>query len=497
MIKYFKYISIAVCMAVLVVSCSKWLTVKPQDGLIRDDYWKTKEQFNAAVIGCYSSLLNTALVKDLFVWGELRADMVASTLYTPTDAVNVMQDNILSSNTFTDWSALYKTINNCNTVLEYGPDVISNDATLTEVQQNAYLAEAHALRALMYFYLMRTFREVPLQLTATSTDAEVQQLAKSPEDTIYSQIIADLKFAQQYAVDTYGDAADNKGRITKSTVFAIEADAYLWEEKYDSCAAACDSVINSQLFGLVPGTSQESWFNSLYFNGNSTEGIFELQFDAQALNPFYSMFTSSSQYIASTDYLSQEVYGLDQTGLQKDIRGDGGSYNGTDGTIIKYAGATGGASITLRTSDQSYAHWIVYRYADVLLMKAEALAYLNRGGESLRLIQTIRDRAQAIDPTLETPDSTSSDDVARYVLDERAREFSFEGKRWYDLLRYAKRNNYANLEVLTEAAIQNAPANLEQTIINKFKDVNSHYLPINADELQADKKLVQNPFYTN
>ena len=497
MIKFFKYILVAAGVSMLMVSCSKWLEVKPQDGIIRDDYWKTKEQFEAAVIGCYSSLLDNALVTDLFVWGELRADMVVSTLNTPVDAVNIMQDNILSSNSFTDWSAVYRTINNCNTVIEYGPTVIKNDPTLTVTQQNAWLAEAYALRGLMYFYLLRTFREVPLQLTATSTDNQVQLLAKSPEDSVYSQIISDLKFAEQNAVETYGVTATDKGRITKNTVFAIEADAYLWENKYDSCAAACDSIINSQRLGLVPSTlSQESWFNTLYYNGNSTESIFEFQFDAQALNPFYNMFTSSTaQYNASTTYLGNDIYGLDLSGLQRDIRGDGGSYAAAGGTLIKYAGATGGTSITLRTQALSYAHWIVYRYADVLLMKAEAMAYLNRGGESLQLIQTIRNRGQAIDLTAETPDSTAADDVARYVLDERAREFSFEGKRWYDLLRYAKRNNYANIDALGQAAIVNAPAYLIQTILNKFKDVNSHYLPISQDELQADPKLVQNPYY--
>ena len=498
MTKLFRYISFSCAALLLLVSCNKWLTVKPQDGLIRDDYWQTKEQLAAAVTGCYESLLNQDLVEDLFVWGEIRADMVASTLRTPDDAVNIMQDNILPSNSFTDWSPVYKTINNCNTVLEYGPDVINKDATLTDSAQNAYLAEAHAIRGLMYFYLLRTFGEVPLQVKAVSTDADVEQLEKSSKQDVYNQIITDLKFAEKYAVRSFGSNDRDKGRITKYAVFAMEADAYLWDDKYDSCVIACDSIINSGLYTLVAGKTQENWFNDLYYTGNSSEGIFELQFDAQALNPFYSMLiTSSNQYIASTDHLSNDIYGLDQTGLAADIRGNNGSYVGTNGTILKYAGASAGEDYTLRTSDESYAHWIVYRYADVLLMKAEALCYLNRGQEALDLINMVRDRGQAIDLTQESEDPSATEDIAKYVLDERAREFAFEGKRWFDLLRYAKRDNYKNLSVLTEAAIINAPKNVIQTIINKYKDVNSHYLPINTDELQADKKLVQNPFYGN
>ncbi|MGF7232513.1 RagB/SusD family nutrient uptake outer membrane protein [Arachidicoccus sp.] len=495
MIKHIKVIFSLILIITVSTSCNKWLEVKPQDGIIRDNYWKTKEQFGAAVIGCYSSLLDPQLVTDLFAWGELRADMVGTTLKTSTDAINIMEGNILSSNSFTDWSVVYRTINDCNTVLEYGPGVIKNDATLTVKQQNAYLAEAHTIRALMYFYLLRTFGEVPLQLSATSTDNEVTQLVKSSQLDVYNQIITDLKFAQQNAVETYGNINTDKGRITKNTVFSIEADAYLWEDKYDSCIAACDSVINSQKYGLVSGTDQSQWFNTLYFNGNSSEGIFEFQFDQQALNPFYNQFISSSKLYVAAPNVSSDIFGLDHSGLQKDIRGDGGSMNAIDGTILKYAAATGGESITLRTADQSFAHWFVYRYADILMMKAEALTWVNRGGEALTLVQTIRDRAHAIDETVETPDSTSADDIAQYILDERAREFAFEGKRWFDVLRFAKRNNYKQLGVLLDVVKKNAPTYLQQTIVNKYKDVRSHYLPINQDELQADKKLIQNPFY--
>lgn len=498
MTKYNKYILFSLLVILLGTSCNKWLTVKPQDGLIRDDYWKTKEQFGAAVTGCYESLLNNQLVTDFFAWGEIRADMVTSTLRTPDDAVKIMQDNILADNSLTDWSAVYSTINNCNTVLQYGPDVMSKDATLSDSLQNSYLAQAHALRGLMYFYLLRTFGEVPLQLTAVSKDSEVQQLAKSSKQEVYNLIISDFKFAEQNAVHSYGSNDKDKGLITKYAVFAMEADAYLWEEKYDSCVIACDSIINSERYALVPGNTQENWFNTLYYTGNSTEGIFEIQFDAQALNPFYNMFTSSSnQFIASTEYLNDAIYGLDQTGLQSDIRGNNGSYVATNGLILKFAGSRAGEDYTLRTSDESYAHWMVYRYADILLMKAEALCYLNRGQEALDLIQLVRTRGKAIDLTQQDIDPSATDDIAKYVLDERAREFSFEGKRWFDLLRYAKRDNYTGLGVLTQAAIVNAPNNMVQTIINKYKDFNSHYLPINSDELLADKKLVQNPFYGN
>ncbi|HTN36963.1 MAG TPA: RagB/SusD family nutrient uptake outer membrane protein [Arachidicoccus sp.] len=494
-----KKILLYTVVAVLIFStntgCNKWLNVEPENGIIRDNYWKTKEQLEAAVVGCYSSLLDNDLVVDMFAWGEMRADMVTSTLKSSNDLVNIMQANILSSNPYTDWSPFYRTINYCNTVLDFGPGVLSRDATLTEEQQNAYLAEAHGLRALMYFYLLRTFGEVPLQLEATSSDEQVKQLVKSSKEEVFNQIIKDLEFAEKYAVETYGDLNKDKGRLTKYSVYAIAADVYLWEDKYADCIAACDKVINSQRFGLVDGSDQSRWFNNLYFKGNSSESIFEFQFDQQALNPFYDLFISTNQQFIAAPSVMEEVYGLDPTGLTFDIRGNGGSLNAADGMIWKFAGASSGTTLVPRTADQSYAHWFVYRFADILLMKAEALNQTGKGQEALDLVATIRARAHATENTFQQPDPSDKGDIAAYILAERSREFAFEGKRWFDLLRYAKRDNYANLNTLLLAVTANSPGYLQQTIINKYKDVRSHYLPINAQELQTDKALVQNPYY--
>lgn len=493
--KIFLYTLIGLLLLGMNTGCNKWLDVQPENGIIRDNYWKTKEQFEAAVVGCYSSLLDNALVTDMFVWGEVRADMVTSTLKSSVDVVNLMQANILSSNAYTSWAPFYRTINYCNTVLDFGPQVLSRDATLTEVQQNAYLAEAHGLRALMYFYLLRTFGEVPLQLKASSSDDQVEQLAKSSQEEVYQQIIQDLQFAQKYAVETYGDLNKDKGRLTKYSAYAITADVYLWEDKYDSCIAACDQVINSQRFGLISGADQSQWFNNLYVNGNSAESIFEFQFDQQKLNPFYDLFISSNQQFIAAPSVMEAVYGLDPTGLTFDIRGNGGSLNAVDGMIWKFAGATGGTTMTARTADQSFAHWFVYRFADILLMKAEALAETGKGQDALDLVAMIRARAHATDNTLQEPSASDKGDIEAYILAERSREFAFEGKRWFDLLRFAKRDNYADLNTLLLAVTANAPGYLQQTILSKYRDTRSHYLPINDNELQTDKKLVQNPYY--
>jgi hypothetical protein len=491
-----KYKFLLMIILLFTPSCSKWLDVKPQDGIIRDNYWQNKEQLKAAVIGCYASLLDNALVQNLFVWGELRADMVSSTLYTTVDEVSIMQANILASNSYTGWAAVYRTINYCNTVIDFASQVTESDKTLTQEQLDAYLAEAHGLRALMYYYLLRSFGEVPLQLKASSGDDQLQQLKKSTQQEVYDQIMKDLVFAEQHALETYGNILEDKGRLTKFSIYAIEADAFLWMEKYDDCIAACDKIILSSRFGLMDGNVQSQWFNTVYFTGNSNESIFEFQFDKQKLNPFYLMFGAANNRFIGSPRVMEEVYGIDITdATKKDIRGDGGSIRATDQMIWKFAGATSGTQLDARTAADSYAHWFVYRYADVLLLKAEALAWTNKGAEALELVGRIRSRAHALVFTERTPDPASAIDVSNYILEERSREFAFEGKRWYDVLRHAKRNNYAHLDILLDMVAFNAPGNMQQSIINKYKDVRSHYFPINQYELQADKQLVQNPYY--
>jgi starch-binding outer membrane protein, SusD/RagB family len=472
-------------------SCDKWLELKPQDGIIRQNFWKTKEDIKSAVIGCYSSLLGTT-AQTLFIWGEIRGDMLSPTVRATNEQVEIMNGNILPTNSLTSWRIIYKTINNCNTVIDFAPPVLSIDKTLSEEVLNSYLAEVYGLRALMYLDLLKTFGEVPLKVKSTSTDDNLEQLEKSSQTDVFNQIVSDLTFAEQYAVLTYGSRNMDKGRITKYTVWTILADAYLWMEKYPECISACDKVINSKQFGLINGNDQ--WFNTVFYNGNSTESIFEFQFDNQQLNTFYNLFISGSRQFIGSPIVMDEVYTVDYLNDQnKDIRGDLGSIRASDGLIWKFSGANNTGDV--RASTASYAHWFVYRYADILLMKAEALAWTKKGQEALDLVRVIRERANALVATEKSPDPASSLEVSDYIMEERTREFAFEGKRWYDIVRNAKRNNYSNIQYMIDVVAKSAPSDKQQFIINKAKDYRSHYLPINLYELQTDKNLRQNSFY--
>jgi hypothetical protein len=472
-------------------SCNKYLSLEPQDGIIRQNFWKTKEQLKAAVNGCYASLLADPLVENLFLWGELRGDMLSAGTGVSNNDLNVINVNITSTNSITDWSIIYKAINNCNTVLDFGPEVIKSDNTLTQSVLNGYLGEAYALRALLYFYLARSFGDVPLKLKSTTSDDDNLQIPKSTQQQVFAQIVADLKQADQFVVTTYGERNNDKGRITRYTVNAILADVYLWLNDYDNCIKSCDYIINSSQFTLVPGDN--SWFNTVFFQGNSVESIFEFQFNQNKLNPFYNMFALGGKRFKAALKVGPELYTIDNIDITNiDIRGDGASVKFNDGSVYKYQGITAGST---RTQAASFAHWFVYRYADVLLMKAEALNQQGNGQGALDIIQTIRLRANALPGSERILQPSDKTGITDYLLDERAREFAFEGKRWYDLLRNARRDNYARIDLLLNVVSTTAAPENQQAAIVKLRDTRSHYFPIFLYELQTNKALVQNPFY--
>jgi hypothetical protein len=484
--------------AISACSCNKFLELRPQNGITADKFWQTKEQLQSAVIGVYSSLLTgsggKAPAEVFFLWGELRADFIKPGPGITNDEVNMINTSILPTSSIVSWQPIYRVINLCNTVLDFGPDVINKDNTLTQTQLNNYLGEVLAIRALMYFYIVRSFGDAPLKIKSTATDDDLTQLAKTSQKDILTQIVADLKLAESYAPASYNNNASDRGRITKFTVNAIQADVYLWMDNYADCYAACDKIMTSGKYALVPGDA--SWFNRVFATGNSVEGIFELQYDTQVLNPFFIMFSPTAgryRFLANPNIIDN-VYTVDLlVPTNFDVRGLDVAIHAADQSIYKFVALNAN---TLRTTDISYAHWIVYRYADVLLMRAEAAANMpGKGQEALDLINQIRTRANALPATIQTPSITDVQGLTTYILAERAREFAFEGKRWYDLLRVAKRNNFARLDVLTAAAIESVPALYQQSAISKLKDPNSLYFPIPQADIQNDPNLIQNPFY--
>lgn len=491
-------IIIYILFIIIFSSCDEWLYLEPENGIIRERFWKSKEDAFSALMGCYAGMLGNnqgsgySIPQLMFIWGEIRADMVMP-FRLRTDFNYVYYGDILPDNGITQWNQFYKVINYCNTLLEFGKIAQANDPSFKLELLHQYEGEALAIRALMYYYLVRTFDEVPLILKATVSDAADFKPHKSSRTVILNQIKKDLEIAEKYLPYVYPTIPETKSRFTKYAVNALQADIYLWCNQYDSCIIACDKIINSGSYGLVP--NDDYWFTNLYVNGNSIESIFELPFSKEILNPYYDFFKASKYFMASPNAMEyffpfDESVSPDST----DIRGDGCSYNSKDFyTIWKYIAIN---KNTLRNSNESYAHFIVYRLAEIFLFKAEALLNLGQYEEALKYIDLIRKRGRASNLTKIESNTTDLKILTNYLLDERAREFAFEGKRWFDILRNAKRNNYARKDLFKEMVFRNSPAEKQQTIINKYQDTLYHYLPIYYKELESNENLKQNPFYS-
>lgn len=500
--KTIKYWTFALLLLFVGNSCNDWLYLEPEDGVLVNEFWQSQSDLEAGLMGCYASLLNNGNSEQMLLWGEIRADFLT---YYRIDDDNynyrlIWQGDIKATNSFCNWGSFYQTINYCNNILEKGESILALDPSFTKSEWNEIRGEALAIRALMYFYLTRVFDQVPLVLQATNNDLQKIASPKAERAEIWAQIEADLSEAEKYIRFTYNQTTDvDKGRMTKYSVWAIQADFYLWTENYAKSEDACDKIINSGAFWLVNGNMQ--WLTNLYDNGNSSEGIFELQFDVDKLNPYYGLFYTDQLYRANPDVM-ESFWPTDPflaNADSADIRSDKGSYRaGMSYSVWKYIGRD---RTYLKSSSEATSNFIVYRYADVLLMKAEAIAaQLDtddpvRGAEALNIIKKIRSRAHASVLTDEG-EPTSKESLLMYILNERAREFAFEGKRWFDMLRYAKRDNYKRLQTLKNMYQLCAPSNKLLSIQSKLNDYNSHYLPIPQADIEASGGvLIQNPYY--
>ncbi|HNU78871.1 MAG TPA: RagB/SusD family nutrient uptake outer membrane protein, partial [Prolixibacteraceae bacterium] len=131
------------------ISCNDWLELLPPGGLIKEEFWKTKEDVEAVLMGAYDSF--ASMDELLFKYGEIRADLVQYDSNLGSDERNMMQSNIYPTNYLCDWSQFYKVINYANEVIHHAPLVQKINDTFTPYQVESMMAEAYFLRSLAYF----------------------------------------------------------------------------------------------------------------------------------------------------------------------------------------------------------------------------------------------------------------------------------------------------------------------------------------------------------
>lgn len=231
--KIFKQLLVAGAVVVLgggMTSCEDYLTLYPTTSITEEEFWNTRNDVNNVRASAYYQL--TQCTGKILAWGEFRSDNVELSDMSKAN-YRYMQEAVLQpSENLYDWSAFYKGINFCNKVLEHGQQMVDKgtDPSFTNVEWQPMKAEMVSLRALYYFYLVRSFRNVPFVRHSISTDAEalVAREKAVPGQEIMDSLIHEVEAVLPTAAINYGRNSSNKGRWTRTSIHALLADMYLW-----------------------------------------------------------------------------------------------------------------------------------------------------------------------------------------------------------------------------------------------------------------------------
>ena len=539
-------------LATATTSCSDFLDILPMNDVVLENYWTEKADVTSVMNSCYETLEHSDALVRFCVWGELRSDDIRLGANVPNEINEILKENLLPSNPFCNWSKFYECINRCNIVCHYAPIVQSIDPNYTEDEMLANVAEATTLRSLCYFYLIRTFRDVPYTTEPSIDDTQNYILPATPFDAVVDSLITSLEqvkgnAVRRYFTDESASAYQNSCKITRWAVYALLADLYLWKGDWDNAIRYCDLVIdykrqqykemleregsvnNIALVDSIPmlltkpvgSTVCGSAYTSIFGDGNSFESIFELYFAANQsqqnvlVNSYYSYNGNIMGRLSAPDFLFKEVSQGNNSIFK---RTDGRAYEAVEMTnssyaISKYAftrvsystqNVTSDKDLHLSTSRRSggTANWIFYRLSDMILIKAEALIERNLEGDfekAFALIDIVNKRSNDAVPgglhtsTLKFSDYADSKAAMEdLVMEERQREFVFEGKRWFDLVRLARRDgiNDRLVSLVSRKYIENVNA-----LKIKLADPNIIYFPYAKSELKVNPLLKQNPAY--
>lgn len=543
-------------------SCSDFLDITPQEIIIGSKFWNEKGDVQSVVTSCYAHMQTQAVVGRMMAWGEFRSDNIVggTNVNNNSDLVNLFKENLNASNSLTLWGDFYFIINTCNTVIEKAPAVQKKDPNYSESDMQANIAEVSALRDLCYFYLIRTFRDVPYTTTAYEDDTQAMAQPAVKFDEVLDSLINDLERVQNYAVKTYPTNKTNyqTGRITQDAIHAMLCDMYLWKQDYANAVKYADMVIdsktndfkenlkkmgsmasdNDQLIDGFPLINDKSSFGTSYYgqaftsifgNGNSSESIFELTYSDELTMPsngavsyYYGNAKTYPGIVKPADFITTDLT-LDQPQVFRN-KYDCRYYEnmrqaGSDYGIAKYdVKSCSFSSVNtdikptygdVYTETHSGANWIIYRLTDVMLMKAEALAQMVDDNatsdaakqqndslltQALNIVNAVNKRSncQGTYAELKLESYNTKTLMTNLVMDERQRELMFEGKRWYDLVRRARRDGNTSYLVseVTRKSSENSSA-----IQSKLARMDAIYWPYNIDELRVNANLKQNPAF--
>ena len=532
--------------------------ILPENKILDEDYWQKESEVYAVVAQAYNQLRDESVIRSMIVWADFRSDelTIASDFKTIETYTNDLSEiyswNIKHTNSFTKWTRFYSCINYCNLVLDKAAGVMELDPDYTIGSYQTTVAQVKALRAFCYFYLVRVFRDIPVVPNALLNASDEMNLPQVAPATVLAQCIADLEEVESFAPrnNAYGDTRD-RGFFNKDGIDALLADIYLWRasinhdaDDYQKCVDYCDKIIAAKKAAHVIDerairpedreekdyylSSYDNFYNDIFGeNGqNAEESILELQFKTDGLsNPaLYQMYygfrnaNSGYGYMKTTKYYGDYSNSSDPNNrnvfkASTDQRIYEYCFNANEGidehAVRKFVGkASAGDGVSQDATKGSISYqqnWIFYRLTDVMLMKAEALVQLDRPEEAFELAKVVNARAVSSGTSYLRYDKNSMEGM---ILLERARELCFEGKRYFDLLRYNFRhmNGIQYDKLLSEQSA--FPANSEEFlgwVLAKYNDATAMksklpderflYMPLNEDELKVNTALIQNSAY--
>lgn len=509
------------------MSCEDFLTESPKTQIFVDNYFETPEDARAIVNGIYragvpgfyasgSAYSGSTIMMGGYMSGLFDNEYKGQEVHVE-NTHNLTLNPINMAGYFGgQWADAYQAISQANTAIKYVPETEGLDSS----EMNLLLAQARFFRALNYFYLVRVWGDVPL-ITEPYESLEDIYVERTPASQVYDQIIADLEWADQNGGLNNATFHGNNFRITKGAVNTLKADVQLHmagypvqeESAYQAAANSARSVINSGVYGLIENgpTPEESAYNVLRTSDEEEEYIYAIEFDADIATteriPGYSYPNRMASFGIFTYDITNNAYRPVEELVriydsEQDLRVQEQQFfhsqrviNGQlyEFTLSPYLYHDTAA---LFETNRGTKDMNVYRYAEVLLIAAEAIAR-SEGvtPEAVSYLADVRSRAywQTNRSVIEAGLSgLSVQDFVEEVWKERLREFVLEFKIWFDIQRtrqYPTTNEANPGEVNFVDVIGHA---------NPWgATFQEHHLlfPISDNDLQTNPNLEQNPGY--
>ncbi|MEZ4900990.1 MAG: RagB/SusD family nutrient uptake outer membrane protein [Spirosomataceae bacterium] len=413
-------------------SCKdEFLNLAPVSSASTATFFKTSSDMINAVNAAYGALQSSGQYGSYYVVAEIPSDDTTPVLSgSVTDQDEFDKFYLRTTNPFlaTRWADGYRGIYRTNTILDR-IDAVQMDETL----KKRLIGETKFLRALMYFNLVRVFGDVPLILKETTDPAEGYNYSRSPVVDVYTQIIKDLSEAESGLPDKY--TAGDIGRVTRGAVKSLLAKVYLTRKQYNEAATKLKEVIDGGVYDLLPNYADV--FKAA--NKNHKESIFDIQYkkgsigEGNGLPNTYAPENSGNSVVqfggGGNNRPTPDFVSAYENGDLRMAVSMATGYTNAQGVRVEYNHIRK-YSDAPNVSGDSEDNFPVLRYADVLLMYAEALNETNKPAEALPFLNRVRKRAGLADKS-----SLSQSEMRLALEQERRMELAFEGHRWFDLVR--------------------------------------------------------------